>query len=497
MCPPGASRLTTPKADPLRSRLLALATVLLAAFAAEGAASRSGERSTSAGPSAQSSQAEQLPSGRSGGYRTLEDYVQEMRDLATLNPDLVRPLVLPYTTFEGRSVEGIEITTDPQLIHDGKPVFLQLGLHHGREWPSGELALEWAYELIAGYRRQDRQLASLVRRTRTIIVPVVAPDSFNMSRTAGPDEHRRKNCRVPGVNTGVCPADSNVGVDINRNYAGLWAPEDPSSVTYGGPSPFSEPEARNVRTLLAERSVVTLVTNHTKGNEIIRPPGQPLSRPLPDARALRSMAAAMASENGYDSIVSGGPQASTYGVLDDWSYGVTGGFGFTFEIGDRDVHPPFGDVVKEYTGASRVAKRVGGGGNRAAYLIAQRSTANAKRHAVLRGTAPAGATLVASRRVRMPTWRGIHPDVIKVGPRFVTDRLSVKMVVPASGAFVFHLNPSRSPIAALGRRFRAGNDAFWALRCESADGMVQDARKVTVLRGQSKTLDLTAACTPG
>src|SRR4051794_13825915 len=79
-----------------------------------------------------------LPSGHNG-YRRLFDYQLEMKQLAAAYPQLVRPLVLPERTVEGRDVEGIEITADAQRVDDGKPVFLNLGLHHAREWPSGEM----------------------------------------------------------------------------------------------------------------------------------------------------------------------------------------------------------------------------------------------------------------------------------------------------------------------------------------------------------------------
>ena len=259
-----------------------------------------------------------LPSGRSGTYRTLDEYTQEMRDLAVSNPDLVRSLELPYRTFEGRAVEGLEITTDPQTVQDGKPVFLLMGLHHAREWPSGELALEWAYELVAGYRRGDAQLQALVEQTRTIIVPVVSPDGFNQSRAAGEqnghgagaaqdfsgknqDEWRRKNCHVPGSATGTCPVgESFTGVDVNRNYGGFWYGRRPGSdEEYPGTRPFSEPETRNVRHLVTTRAVTMLISNHTLGGAVLRPTGQPeIAKAVADARMYKALGARLAAENG-------------------------------------------------------------------------------------------------------------------------------------------------------------------------------------------------------
>ncbi|MBA2358265.1 MAG: hypothetical protein H0V84_07560, partial [Actinobacteria bacterium] len=102
-----------------------------------------------------------LPSGRgtttlcpvTGCYRTLAEYTSEMDALATAHPSFVKRITITNAatrTYEGRDIEGLEISTDVNA-RDGKPVFLMMGLHHVREWPAGEHTLEWAYELICGY----------------------------------------------------------------------------------------------------------------------------------------------------------------------------------------------------------------------------------------------------------------------------------------------------------------------------------------------------------
>ena len=58
-------------------------------------------------------------------------------------PGLVKELTLNHPSLEGRDVNGIEITQNP-AARDGKPIFLQLGVHHAREWPSSEHAIEFA-----------------------------------------------------------------------------------------------------------------------------------------------------------------------------------------------------------------------------------------------------------------------------------------------------------------------------------------------------------------
>ena len=232
-----------------------------------------------------------LPSGRTT-YRRLPDYDLEMKDLALQYPSLVRPVTLNHRSLLGRDVNGIEISTGAQNTGDGKPIFLIMGVHHAREWPSAEHTIEFAYDLLRNYGR-DARATQLVQSTRTIVVPVVNPDGFNISREAAAIgdfslfdyEMKRKNCRV-SVNTpskyakGMC--DDNKagrlrGTDPNRNYGGLWGGSGASTIwsddTYRGDGPFSEPEVQNIRELISARQVTNLITNHTFSNLVLRPPG--------------------------------------------------------------------------------------------------------------------------------------------------------------------------------------------------------------------------------
>ena len=400
--------------------------------------------------------ASELPSGQTT-YRRLFDYSEAMKRLAREHPDLVKPITLNHTTYEGRPVEGIEITTHP-FESRGKPVFLQMGAHHAREWPSAEHAMEWAYELILGYRRGDAQTKRLVETTRTIVVPVVNPDGFNASREAGellgagdgrggsaddetvnilthPNEYRRKNCRMlDGSASGSClqPAFglASAGVDPNRNYGGFWggpgASGDPTNETYWGTGPFSEPETKNVRELVSSRQVTTLITNHTFSNLVLRPPGIQVQGLTPDEPIYKALGDAMAAENGYASQLSY-QLYDTTGTTEDWSYYSTGGLGFTFEIGPEHFHPPFAETVAEYEG-----------GNRAAYYLAQENTADATKHSVLTGQAPAGAVLRLKKTFQTPTSQDTT----------FTDTLDSTMQVPADGRFEWHVNQSTRPLVA-------------------------------------------------
>lgn len=403
-----------------------------------------------------------LPSG-SNCYRHLADVQVEMKALAQEYPTLVRPIRLRIETWEGRVLEGIEITKNAANVADGKPVFLMLGVHHAREWPSAEHTIEFGYDLLKNYG-EDRRITELVNEVRTILIPVVNPDGFNLSREAPIDvrgagvagengttvavladpgfAYKRRNCNMvepPSPSGEDCANMDNRdrGVDDNRNYGAFWggpgASENPTSDTFRGVAPFSEPETRNIRRLVSTRQVVTLITNHSYSNLVLRPPGVRSRGPTPDEAALKDLGDRMAAQNGYTSQPGWGLY-DTSGTTEDWSYWTTGGFGYTFEIGAEEFHPPYEDNIAEYVGHDEYA----GKGNRAAFLLALENAADASQHSLLTGRAPPGLTLRLHKSFETLTDSG---DTF-------TDTLDTAMTVPKSGRFRWHINPSTRPAAA-------------------------------------------------
>ena len=410
----------------------------------------------------------QLPSG-SNQYRRLADYELELKRLAMRYPALVKELTLDHQTVEGRDVNGIEITQNPHA-QDGKPIFLQLGVHHAREWPSSEHAIEFAYDLLTNYGSSARA-TQLVNATRTIVVPLVNPDGFNLSREAPHAgfnasfgvfdfEMKRKNCRISTSTpaqyaTGTCGdnlAGRLRGTDPNRNYGGLWggagASTHWSSDVFRGDGPFSEPEVQNIRDLQATRSITNLITNHTFSNLILRPPGVfDMGAPLEDAQ-LKSLGARMAGHNGYDNIPGYGLYDTT-GSTEDWTFWTAGSIGYTFEIGTVGFHPPYNNaVVDEYLGRGQAAG-AGRGGNREAYYEMLAATVDQDLHSVIAGAAPKGSKLTIRKSFMTetsPIWNNDYGT--DVGPvQMFPDTLEYSMVTDGSG-FEWNVNPSTRPVVA-------------------------------------------------
>ena len=453
---------------------------------AEARAAASGKRSA-------------LPSGRST-YRTLADYENDLKTLAKENPGLVRLFELPEKTGLGRTVLGIEIAENV-AARDGRPAFLNMGVHHAREWPSGEHAIEWAFDLVKGYKAGDARTKRIVERSRNIVVPIVNPDGFNQSRTAGavvadggrneavPDtayavagastggEYRRKNCRIGDTDQHNCltsPGVAENGTDPNRNYGGLWggpgASASPENATYRGPGPFSEPETRNIQWLVSRNQVMTLITNHTTAGLVLRAPGlAALGAPVDENRGYKQLGDDMARENGYFSQKSF-ELYDTTGTTEDWSYNATGGFGFTFEIycgepnyvtgncDDPAFHPFYATMAAEYDGTSPQAdhrddpgatqdapfgsvKGYDGKGNREAYFIAAESAINEQRHSVLEGQAEPGTVLRLRKTFKTETFPQEDGK-----PILFDDTLETVYDVGPSGRVRWHVNPSTRPI---------------------------------------------------
>lgn len=425
-----------------------------------------------------------LPSGRTA-YRTLADYESDMAELAKDHPKLAKRFELPMPTLDGKTVYGVEIGSDVRRPATGRPTFLLMGLHHAREWPSGELAMEFAVDLVKNYGR-DKRITDLLDRARVIVVPVVNADGFDLSRTDGDvvdlrelndadplggtgttlltpgQAYKRKNCRIiDGVDTpdGTCratlasPGGFGLGVDLNRNYGGFWGgpgaaatTPDAANVeagiadpTYRGAAPFSEPETQNIQQLVRSRQVTMLISNHTFSNLVLRPNGVapttigPDGIPVgdaPDEKGLKRLGAAMTKQNGYQNI-HGWQLYDTTGTTEDWSYNATGGYGYTFEIGPNEFHPPFEEVVDEYVGTGKYA----GKGNREAYLIALGHAVDTRYQGVLTGSAPAGAVLRLRKEFDSPTWSSSFEDF-----------LDSTIKVPGSGRFSWIVNPSTRPV---------------------------------------------------
>ena len=146
-----------------------------------------------------------LPSGRTG-YRTLDDYNADMTKLQQRNRELVKKFALKRPSLDGRTIYGVEIGQGVRRPNAGAPTFVLMGAHHAREWPSAELAMEFAFDLANNYGKSAR-ITRLLKQARVIVVPVVNVDGFVLSRTDGEySDLRELNENDPTGGTGSVAA---------------------------------------------------------------------------------------------------------------------------------------------------------------------------------------------------------------------------------------------------------------------------------------------------
>jgi hypothetical protein len=384
-----------------------------------------------------------LPGPDRSDYRRLPDYNTEMQDLAKKNPDLVKVFEMKRPSLEGRTVLGVEIASNVKdVATDGRPIFYIDGVHHAREWPAAEYTMLFAHHLAESYGK-DKEVTSLLRKARVIVVPIVNVDGFDYSRESpaqisalgagnGFEGYWRKNRRsLTGVTIPAAQKNPDAyGVDPNRNYSYLWGDSDGGSSgslvsqTYRGETPFSEPETQNVRDIILGRNVVGDITNHTYQATVLRAGGGD----APEDNILESIGQKMADVLGYENVPSVG--YPTTGTTDDWAYASMAALGFTIENGSQGFHPAYANEVGKFSKEHMEA-----------FEIMLDTVANPRYHSVLKGKVAGGpAKLTITKTFKTPLSPG-NPT----GEEAVTEKIRLDLQTAKDGSFEWHLSPSFRP----------------------------------------------------
>jgi hypothetical protein len=444
-----------------------------------------------------------LTSGRTE-FRHYDDYVRELGELVAAHPGLVRAVTLPARTVLDEPIIGVEIAGDVNRTDDGRPVYVVMGEHHAREWPSGEVAMEFAVDLARGYG-VDTRITSLLDRERVYVVPIVNVDGFKVSRedvaadaayadTANAGALKRKNCEADTPGEAALPCQDRAGVDLNRNYGAYWGGEGASTNyvddDYRGPGPWSEPETRAVHELSQHLQITGLETLHNYAGLVLRPPGFAALGAGPDEVRMKELGDAMGRVSGYTSE-HGYELYDVTGATEDWNYMAQGTFGYTIELGGSDFQDTYErGVVDQYLGTPGTASA--GRGVREALLLAGEEAADPADHAIVRGSAPPGRVLRLHKSFTTATSPlcpvGPGPDTtcpVALEPMHLDDQLDTTLVVPADGTFSWHVGPSTRPYER-----RAGRREAWTLTCETPEGQVLETQAVTVWRGETASVDL-------
>ena len=175
--------------------------------------------------------------------------------LATTYPSICQLIVLPELSVEGRTSRALKISKGGGSRHG----VLFIGGVHARELVNPDLLVAWAFDLCDAYTNntgltygprvyEASTVQLLVEALDIIVFPLVNPDGRIHVQSPAGDPWWRKN-------RSLNPGQSCRGIDLNRNYDFLWSSGIGTSAAacsdvFKGPAAFSEPETRNVRSLL-------------------------------------------------------------------------------------------------------------------------------------------------------------------------------------------------------------------------------------------------------
>ncbi|XP_013199901.1 carboxypeptidase B-like [Amyelois transitella] len=200
-------------------------------------------------------------SGRSISWDTYynHDEINEYLDqLGEEYPDLVT-VINAGLSYEGRQIKYVRISTT-RFENQQKPVIIIDAAVHAREWVTPPVALYIIHQLVVAGAD-----SALTNGIDWVIIPLANPDGYQFSIEE--DRLWRKTRSRAHANSDACP-----GVDGNRNFDHYWgtnaASTNPCTITYEGPSAFSEPEIRVIRdVVLQQLSRASLyISLHSYGN---------------------------------------------------------------------------------------------------------------------------------------------------------------------------------------------------------------------------------------
>ena len=190
------------------------------------------------------------------------------------------------------------------------------------------------HHMVEGYATAA-SIKKIVDSTELWFIPSANPDGYDYTFTEG-NRLWRKNLRDNDGDGQITGLD---GVDPNRNFPTKWGYDNegsspnPSSETYRGTAPASEPETRALNGLLNRVRFTFLVNYHSAAELLLYGGGGPGATPPPDDTLYEAMAGddAHPAVPGYDPDISA-ELYTTNGETDDHASTVYKTLAFTPEM---------------------------------------------------------------------------------------------------------------------------------------------------------------------
>ncbi|MFI9824730.1 M14 family zinc carboxypeptidase [Streptomyces sp. NPDC052013] len=269
------------------------------------------------------------PYSGKGGLR------EEILRTAQEHPDLTK-VVSIGKTIKGQDILALKLTKKARKTKDGaKPSVLYMSNQHAREWITPEMTRRLMHHYLDKYRT-DKRVKKIVDSTELWFVLSANPDGYDYTFASDDNRLWRKNLRDVNGDGTISTGD---GVDLNRNFPYKWGYDDegsspnPTSQTYRGASPGSEPETKAIDAFQKRIGFTYGINYHSAAELLLYGVGWQVATPTPDDVMYK----ALAGTPGNSAIPGYHPQLSselytTNGEADGHAANVNGMAMFTPEM---------------------------------------------------------------------------------------------------------------------------------------------------------------------
>ncbi|MFJ5638111.1 M14 family zinc carboxypeptidase [Streptomyces sp. NPDC093223] len=269
------------------------------------------------------------PYGGSGGLK------EEILRTAQANPGLTKVESIGRT-IDGQDILALKLTKGAKSSKDGsKPSVLYVSNQHAREWITPEMTRRLMHYYLDNYRT-DKRVKKIVDSTELWFVPSANPDGYDYTFQNSDTRLWRKNLRDVNGDGVISTGD---GVDLNRNFGYKWGYDDegsspnPTSETYRGASPESEPETKALDDFEKRVGFTYGINYHSAAELLLYGVGWQVATPTPDDVLYKALAGTPDNPAipGYHSQVSS-ELYTTNGEADGHASNVNGMAMFTPEM---------------------------------------------------------------------------------------------------------------------------------------------------------------------
>ncbi|MFD3588987.1 M14 family zinc carboxypeptidase [Streptomyces sp. NPDC058683] len=226
------------------------------------------------------------PYSGSGGLK------EEILRTAQANPGLTKVESIGRT-ISGQDILALKLTKGAKSSKDGsKPSVLYVSNQHAREWITPEMTRRLMHYYLDNYST-DKRVKKIVDSTELWFVLSANPDGYDYTFQDSDTRLWRKNLRDVNGDGAISTGD---GVDLNRNFGYKWGYDDegsspnPTSETYRGASPESEPETKALDDFEKRVDFTYGINYHSAAELLLYGVGWQVATPTPDDVLYKALA---------------------------------------------------------------------------------------------------------------------------------------------------------------------------------------------------------------